>query len=124
MNTPPIPPGNLPVSPTIPLSDDLRTAYETLRDALEAQYQGTADLTVRSAILPQLNNVKNILTKDSMYKIAKDDAIYQALLTQINATNDGLKTLQTQMAATASHFQMADNIVSSIAKVFSLLGVL
>ena len=119
----PTPPGSLPVSPTIPLPDPLRAAYEDLYDKLETQYQSTADPTVLEAVGPQRDNVKSILTKDDMYKLSQDTAIFKALLAQINATNDGLKTLQAQINATAAHFQTASSILGAVSNVFSLLGV-
>jgi hypothetical protein len=117
-------PANLPASPTIPLADDVRAAYDDLYDKLETEYQANPDPVARQAIEPQKTNVSNILTKDDMCKFAQDTALFQALLTQINATNDGLKTLQAQIAATASHFQTAASIVGAINRVFGLLGVL
>jgi hypothetical protein len=113
------PTGNLPASPTIPLPDNLRAAYENLYDLLETQYQSTADATVLGAIGPARDNVSNILTKDDMYKLSQDTAIFAALQTQILSTNQGLQTLQTQIGATASHFSMAGDILSAVTKVLS-----
>jgi hypothetical protein len=112
-------PGNLPAAPTIPLADDLRAAYEDLYDKLEKQYQATSDLTVLGAIGPARDNVKNILTKDDMYKFSQDTAIFQALLQQISDTNQNLATLQGQIQATASHFAMAGQILAAVNKVLS-----
>jgi hypothetical protein len=117
-------PGNLPAAPTIPLSDALRAAYEDLYDKLENEYQSNPDAAARLAIVPQRDNVSNVLTKDNMCKFAQDTALFQALLTQINSTNDGLKTLQAQIAATASHFQTAADILGAVNRVLGLLGVL
>lgn len=117
-------PGNLPAAPTIPLSDPLRAAYVDLLDKLETAYQGTADPVVLGAIGPQKDNVDNILTKDTMYKFNQDTGLFTALQSQITTTTDGLKTLQAQIAATASHFQTGASIVDAVTKVLSLLGVL
>ena len=114
--------GSLPASPTIPLPDDLRAAYEELYAKLEAQYQGTADPTVLEVVGPARDNVGNILTKDNMYKFNADTALFQALLTEIESTNDNLKALQGQIAATASHFALAGDILGGITKVFSFLS--
>ena len=117
-------PGNLPAAPTIPLNDDLRAAYVDLYNKLETQYQSTADPTVLEAIGPQRDNVENILTKDDMYKFNQDTALFTALQAQITTTTDGLKTLQMQIQATASHFQTAADILGAVDKVLGLLGVL
>ncbi len=113
------PPGNQPASPTIPLPDDLRAAYEALYNSLEAQYQATADATVLEAVGPARDNVSNILTKDDMYKFNADSALFQALQTQIGDTNSDLQSLQKQIQSTASHFSMAGDILSAITKVFT-----
>jgi hypothetical protein len=114
--------GNLPASPTIPLSDDLRAAYEALYATLETQYQATADPTVLGAVGPARDNVSNILTKDDMYKFNQDTALFQAELQQITSTNQGLATLQKQIQSTASHFSMAGDILSGITKVLSFFS--
>jgi len=116
------PPGNLPASPTIPLPDDLRAAYEILYAKLEAQYQATADATVLGAIGPARDNVSNILTKDDEYKFSQDTNIFAALQTQIASTNQGLSTLETQIQSTASHFSMAGDILSAITKVLTFFS--
>jgi hypothetical protein len=118
------PSGNLPAAPTIPLSDDLRTAYINLYMALENEYQSNPDAIAREAIGPQRDNVSNILTKDNIYGFNKDTALFAALQTQISTSSDGLKTLQTQINSTASHFKTAGDILGAITKVFGFLGVL
>jgi hypothetical protein len=117
-------PGNLPAAPTIPLSDDLRAAYTDLYNKLENEYQSNPDATAREAIGPQRDNVSNILTKDNMYKFDQDTALFEALQKQISSTTDGLKTLQTQIEATASHFKTAADILGAVTKVFGFLGVI
>jgi hypothetical protein len=117
-------PGNLPASPAIPLSDDLRTAYDDLYNKLEAEYQSNPDATAREAIEPVKENVSNVLTKDDMCKFSQDTALFNALLGQINDTNTGLKTLQSQIAATASHFHTAGDILGAINTVLTLLSSL
>jgi len=109
----------LPASPAIPLSADLRAAYQDLYDKLEAEYQTNPDATAREAIGPVRDNVEDVLTKDDLYKFNADTALFSALLQQIDDTNTGLKTLQSQIAATASHFKTADSIVAAASKVLS-----
>ncbi|HEY9126963.1 MAG TPA: hypothetical protein VIM62_07535 [Acidobacteriaceae bacterium] len=118
------PPGNLPATPAIPLSDDLRAAYIDLYKKLENEYQSNPDATAREAVAPQRDNVSNILTKDNIYKFDQDTALFTALQQQISSTTDGLKTLQAQIKATASHFKTAADILGAITKVFGVLGVL
>jgi hypothetical protein len=113
-------PSNPPASPTIPLSDAIRAAYDDLYNKLEAEYQSSSDDTVREAIGPVRDNVGNVLTKDDLYKFEANTALFSALLQQINDTNSGLKTLQGQIEATASHFATASDILGAIGKVLSL----
>lgn len=114
---------NLPAAPTIPLSDDLRSAYTDLYTKLEIEYQSNPDATAREAIEPQKVNVSNILTKDNMYRWDQDTALFQALQAQICSTTNGLKTLQTEIQKTAAHFQTASDIVGAITKVLGLLSI-
>lgn len=114
--------GNLPASPTIPLPDALRAAYEDLYSKLETQYQATADATVLGAIGPARDNVESILTKDDMYKFSQDSNIFAALQTQITSTNQGLATLETQIQSTAAHFSMAGDILNAITKVLTFFS--
>lgn len=115
------PQSNPPVSPTFPLADNIRAAYQDLYDKLEAEYQSNPDATAREAIRPARDNVENLLTKDNMLNFDADTALFGATLQQFNDTNDGLKKLKEQIAATASHFSTAGTILNAIAQVFSLL---
>jgi hypothetical protein len=116
------PPANLPASPTIPLPDDQRTAYENLYNLLETQYQSTADPVVLGAIGPARDNVKSILTEDDMYKSKQNTAIFAASGAEISDVNQGLATLQTQIQATASHFSTAGDILAAVTKVLSFFA--
>jgi hypothetical protein len=118
---PPTPPLTPPTAPTIPLADEIRAAYEDLYDKLETEYQSNPDAMAREAIGPVRDNIDDVLTKDDMCKFEADTALFQALLQQINDTNTGLKTLQTQIAATASHFKTAGAILGAITKVLTLI---
>jgi hypothetical protein len=123
LSTPPVPtpPPTPPASPAIPLTDEIRAAYEDLYDKLETEYQSNPDAAARQAIEPVKENIDDVLTKDDMCRFEEDTAQFQALLQQITDTNTGLKTLQTQIAATASHFQTVGAILGAITKVLSLI---
>lgn len=115
------PQSNPPVSPSFPLADNLRAAYQDLYDKLEAEYQSNPDATAREAIGPARDNVENLLTKDNMLRFDADTALFGATLQQFKDANDGLKTLQEQIGATASHFATAGSILAAIDKAFSLI---
>jgi hypothetical protein len=117
------PPANLPASPPIPLTPELRAAYQALNDQLETAIEGTADVTALQALNAQQAQVDDVLQKDAIYQLGANTDAFNALLTQINNANSGLKTLQTQIKSTADHFHTADQILSAIGKVFSLLGI-
>ena len=116
------PQSNPLVAPTFPLADNIRAAYQDLYDKLEAEYQSNPDAAGRQAIRPARDNVDNLLTKDNMMRFDADTALFGATLQQFKDTNDGLKKLKDQIAATASHFSTAGSILDAIAQVFSLLS--
>jgi hypothetical protein len=109
-------------TPSFPLADDIRAAYQDLYDKLEAEYQSNPDATAREAIGPARDNVDDLLTKDNMCRFDADTALFSATLQQFKDANDGLKTLQEQIAATASHFSTAGSILAAIDKVFSFIS--
>lgn len=115
------PQSNPPVSPSFPLADNIRAAYQDLYDMLEAEFQSNPDATAREAIRPARDNVENLLTKDNMCKWDADTALFSATLQQFKDANDGLKTLQEQIGETASHFSTAGSILAAVTKVFSLI---
>jgi hypothetical protein len=118
------PPGNLPASPTIPLTADARAAYQALYDTIETAIEGTTDVTALQALNTWQAEVDDVLAKDDIYRLNQDTDAFNALLTQINYTNAGLKTLQGQIQSTASHFATAGNILGAISKVLTVVGSL
>jgi hypothetical protein len=118
LSTPP--PGNIPASPTIPLPDAVRAAYQDLYAKLETAIENTTDVAALEALNTAQLNVDNTLTKDNMYRIEANTELFQALLQQINDTNSGLKTLQDQITSIASHFATAADIIAAINKVLTL----
>ena len=115
--SPAIPPG----APTIPLTDEIRAAYEDLNTKIESAIEATADAAILAALNASQQDVDDILTKDTQYRLHANTALFAALLAQINQTNDGLKTLQGQIAATASHIAAAGAVIGAIGKVLTLV---
>lgn len=111
----------LPTEVSIPLSPEVRAAYQDLYDKIQAEIDSTMDATVLGTLNPQLNEVDQVLTKDDEYKLTQDTAVFAALKTQINSVNQGLKTLRAEIAATASHFATAGAIIGAIDKVLTLI---
>lgn len=114
-------PGNLSASPTIPLTPDVKAAYQDLYKKIETAIEGTADVTALQALNAWQAEVDDVLTKDDLYRLNQNTDAFNALLTQINYTNNGLKTLEGQIQATASHFATAGEILGAISKVLSLV---
>jgi hypothetical protein len=106
---------------TIPLTDDLRIAYRALYDQYEALIEATTDPGLLEALNASQTDVDNILTKDSMYRLHANTALYQALLEQINSTNDDLAALKKQIQTVASHVAEAGDVIAAITKVLSLV---
>lgn len=119
MSTPSV--TSLPTDPTIPLSPEVRAAYQDLYNKIQAAIDSTMDATAVETLNPQLAEVDQVLTKDDEYRLSQDTAVFAALKTQINSTNQGLKTLRAQIASTASHFETAGAIIGAIDKVLTLI---
>lgn len=110
-----------PAAPTIPLTDETRAAYEDLNTKIEALIEATADAAILAALNASQQDVDDILTKDTQYRLHANTAQFAALLKQINQTNENLKTLQDQIAAVASHVAAAGAVIGAIGKVLTLV---
>jgi hypothetical protein len=110
-----------PAGVSIPLSPDVRAAYQDLYNKIQAEIDNTMDAVALEALNPQLNEVDQVLTKDDEYKLTQDTAVFAALKTQINSVNQGLKTLRAQITSTISHFATAGAIIGAIDKVLTLV---
>jgi septal ring factor EnvC (AmiA/AmiB activator) len=119
MATPPV--NNSSASPAIPLTPDVRAAYQDLYNKMQAVLDGTMDAAVIEALNAWQPQVDQILRKDDEYKLTADTNIFAALQQQIDSTNKGLKTLQDQISSVASHLAMAGDIIAAINKVFTLI---
>ncbi|MGB6725771.1 MAG: hypothetical protein WBE74_07680 [Terracidiphilus sp.] len=116
------PPGSkLPASPTIPLTPDVKAAYQDLYNKMQAAIDSTMDAAALEALNAWQPQVDQILKQDDLYKMSLDTNIFAALEQQISDTNKGLKTLQTQISSIASHFAMAGDIIAAINKVLTLI---
>ncbi len=114
---PGLPPG--PVE--IPLSTELRKAYEDLYDTIEAAIEGTKDTAVLEALNARQADVDNVLTKDDMYRLQANTALFEALCKQISDTNEGLKELEKQISSIAAGFNDAGQVLAAINKVLTLI---
>ena len=110
-----------PAAPTLPLSTEVRKAYVDLYNSLETAIQGTTNVALLLALNPVQTQVSNVLTKDNMYKLHANTALFQALLEQIEDTNEDLETLQDQIASIAAGFDMAGKVLAAINKVLTLV---
>ncbi|QNI30519.1 hypothetical protein H7849_15355 [Alloacidobacterium dinghuense] len=114
-------PVNPPSQPTIPLTPEARAAYQDLYDKYETAIENTTDPGILQALNDSQSSVDNILTKDSMYRLHANTALFEALLSQINDTNNDLKKLKNEIAAIASHIATAGEILAAINKVLTLV---
>ncbi len=106
---------------TLPLSAEVRAAYEDLSDKYEAAIEATADVGALEALNASQLDVDNILTKDAEYRLAANTALYGALLKQIQSTNGDLETLQEQIRAITKGVSTFGEILGAIQKVLSLM---
>ena len=115
---------NTPAMPgpvTIPLSSEVRNAYEDLYDSIEAAIEGTSDTAVLEALNPMQFQVDDVLTKDDLYKLEANTKLFNALRQQISDTNQGLKKLQQQIGSIAAGFSQAGQVLAAIDKVLTLI---
>ena len=110
-----------PTAPTIPLSPEVRTAYEDLYAKNQTAIEGTLDFDLLSALNASQLDIGGLLSSDDQYRLNADSAQFQAMLTQINTTNGGLKTLQTKIAGIAGGVAKFGTVVGAIDKVLSLI---
>lgn len=115
--------GSTPVpAPTIPLTPDVKAAYQDLYDKIQAAINSTMDLATIEALNKWQPQVEQVLTQDDEYKLSQDTNIFAALQAQITNVNDGLKQLRSQISSISSHFAMAGDIIAAIDKVLSLVS--
>ena len=118
----PVTPAVPPAAPAIPLTSQVRAAYTDLYDQFETAIENTRDPGVRTTLLASQSNVDNVLTKDDMYRLEANTALYSALLDQINSTNSDLDALQGQILAISSGVSTFGGIVAAISKVLTLVS--
>ncbi len=110
-----------PANPTIPLTPDVRAAYQDLYNKIQMGIDSTMDLATVQALNTWRAEVDQVLTKDDEYRLSADTAIFEALQKQISYTNQGLETLRDQISSIASHFAMAGDIIAAISKVLTVI---
>ncbi len=110
-----------PNPPAIPLADDVRKAYQDLNNTLQAAIEGTTNAAALEALNTAQAQVDDVLTKDAMFRLHANTALFDALLTQINQTNDELQTLQNQIQSITTGFNRAGEILAAINKVLSFI---
>ena len=119
MSVPELPDAPGPI--TIPLSTEVRKAYQELYDTIEAAIETTKDAAVLESLNARQADVDNVLTKDDMYRLHANTALFDALLRQVNDTNESLATLQKQISSIAAGFNEAGQVLAAINKVLSLV---
>jgi hypothetical protein len=110
-----------PATPTIPLPADVRAAYEAVYAKTQAAIVGTTDFTLLTALNATRDDIGGLISADDQYRISQNTAQFEALLKSINATNAGLKTLQTTIAGVAVKIGRFGEVAGAINKVLSLV---
>jgi uncharacterized protein YdcH (DUF465 family) len=109
-------------APSIPLSADLRAAYEDLRAKIDTAMQNTADPAALQSMIATYQGIDDLLTMDTEYQLHADTAKFTALLGKINDANDGIKMLKAKIAAVAGGFAGAGAVLAAASKVLTLVG--
>jgi septal ring factor EnvC (AmiA/AmiB activator) len=106
---------------TIPLTPEVRAAYQNLYDKIQAAIDSTMDLATIEALNRWQPEVDQVLTQDDEYRLSQDTKTFTALQVQIKHVNDGIKELRSQISSIASHLAMAGDIIAAIDKVMSIV---
>jgi hypothetical protein len=110
-----------PLPPTLPLSADIRAAYEETYAKNQAAIEGTTDFDLLTTLNASQDDIGGLLSADDAYRIHADSAAFQALLAQIAATNKGLKVLQTKIGGIADDIGKFAMVAGAITKVLSMV---
>jgi hypothetical protein len=108
-------------APTIPLSPEVRAAYQDLYDTIQTAIDSTMDLETIEALNKWQPQIGQVLTQDAEYTLNQDTNLFTALEKQIQSVNDGLTTLRSQISSIASHFAIAGDITAAIDKILTLV---
>jgi hypothetical protein len=114
-------PSAAPVRPTIPLAPEVRQAYQNLYDKMQDAIQKTTNVALLQALNTWQGEVDDVLTKDNMYRLQATSALFDALLKQINDTNDGLEKLKGQIEDISAGFQEAGQVLGAIKQVLAFI---
>lgn len=106
---------------TLPLTQEQRDAYQNLYDQYETSIESTTDVSLLESLNASQDDVAGVLDKDAEYRLAANTALYQALLQQINTTNDNLKKLKAEIQTIASDISTFSKILAAIDKLLPLI---
>jgi len=112
-----------PDPPSIPLAPEVKAAYKALYDVYETAIENTTDPGLLGVLNASQLNVDNILTKNAMYVLNANTALFQAIMDQIKSTNDDLLKLKKQIEDVAAHVNMAAQILGAIGTVLTVVPI-
>ena len=114
-------PTTAPLPPTLPLSADIRAAYQDVYAQNQAAIEGTTNFELLTALNDSNDAIGSLLSADDQFRIHANSAAFQSLLAQIGTTNKGLKVLQTKVAGIAGDIGKFGMVVGAINKVLSMV---
>ena len=112
-----------PPPASIPLTSEVKAAYKALYDTYEVAIENTTDPGLLEVLNASQTNVDNVLTKNAMYVLNANTALFQALTDQIKSTNDELLVLKKQIEQVADRVSMAAQVLGAITTVLNLVPV-
>jgi hypothetical protein len=110
-----------PLPPTLPLSAEIRAAYEDVYAKNQAAIEGTLDVGLLTALNDSQDAIGGMLSADDQFHIHANSAAFQALLAQIGTTNAGLKDLQAKVDKVAGDIGKFAMVAGAINKVLSMV---
>jgi hypothetical protein len=99
---------------------DTAASYKAVFDALGRAYWEASDINSKDLIHGAQEAIGDILTQLDEQGLASNTNLFIQLQPKINAVNDALKTIQTQITTITKNIATAATVISTISKVLSL----
>lgn len=109
-----------PALVSVPLSAEVRAAYQATHDQADLAMQKTANTALLLSLDDTRLNAAAVISRDNEYRINANDATYQALTAQISKTNDSMKNLLAQIAGIANTIKEVADVADGIAAALAM----
>jgi hypothetical protein len=109
--------------PAIPLTPDLRASYQEVYAKNQKALEEANDFELVKQLNASQLQIGGLLSADDQYRLHADTALFQSMLTQIKATNDGLKTLQDKIGKIEGGISKFADVLGAVSQVLSFFPI-